>query len=81
MTTIKLTLPDQLAEEARNAGLLTSARLEQWLREQLKNQHIDELFSAMDRMGAVDEPSPLSPKEVALEIAALRADKSRGIAH
>ena len=81
MTTIKLTLPDQLAEEARSAGLLTSARLEQWLREQLKNQHIDELFSAMDRMGAVDEPSPLSPKEVALEIAALRADKSRGIAH
>ena len=81
MTTIQLTLPDQLAEEARSAGLLTSARLEQWLREQLKNQHIDELFSAMDRMGAVDEPSPLSPKEVALEIAALRADKSRGIAH
>ena len=81
MTTIHLTLPDQLAEEARNAGLLTSARLEQWLREQLKNQHMDELFSAMDRMSAVDEPSPLSPEEVALEIAALRADKSKGITH
>jgi len=75
MTTIQLTLPDQLAEEARIAGLLTSARLEQWLREQLKNQHIDELFTAMDRMGTVDEPSPLSPEEVALEIAALRAEK------
>ena len=58
---------------------MTSARLEQWLREQLKNQHIDELFSAMDRMSAVDEPSPLSSEEVALEIAALRADKSKGI--
>ena len=81
MTTIQLTLPDQLAEEARSAGLLTSARLEQWLREQLKNQHIDELFSAMDRMGAVDEPSPLSPEEVALEIVALRADKGLGYDH
>ena len=81
MTTIQLTLPDQLAEEARSAGLLTSARLEQWLREQLKNQHIDELFSAMDRMGAADEPSPLSPEEVALEIAAVRANKGLWYGH
>ena len=35
MTTIQITLPDQLAQDAQRAGLLASARLEQWLREQL----------------------------------------------
>ena len=80
MTTVQLTLPDQLAQEAKNAGLLTSARLEQWLREQLQRQHVDELFAAMDRMGAVDEPSLLSPEDLAVEIAALRAGRGTGTA-
>ena len=80
MTTVQLTLPDQLAQEAKNAGLLTSARLEQWLREQLQKQHVDELFAAMDRMGAVDEPNLISPEELAVEIAALRAGRGTGIA-
>lgn len=75
MTTVQITLPDQLAQEAQSAGLLSPARLERWLRDQLKAQRVDELFVAMDRMAAVDEPAVMSPEEVAREIAAMRAER------
>jgi hypothetical protein len=73
MTTVQITLPDELAQEAQRAGLLSPARLEQWLREQLKAQCVDELFVAMERMAAVDEPPPMSPEEVAAAVKAVRA--------
>ena len=75
MTTVQVTLPDQLAQEAQRAGLLSSARLEGWLRDQLKTQRVDDLFSAMDRMANVDVPTVMSPEEVAQEIAAMRAER------
>ena len=75
MATVEITLPDQLAQEARRAGLLSSERLEQWVREQLRAQRVEELFSAMDRMAAVDEPAFMSQEEVAQEIAAVRAER------
>jgi hypothetical protein len=75
MTTVEITLPDQLAQEARRAGLLSPARLERWLPEQLASQRVDELFSAMDRMAAVGEPAVMSPEEVAREMTTLRAER------
>jgi hypothetical protein len=75
MTTVQITLPDQLAQDAQRAGLLSSAKLEPWLRDQLRAQRIDEFFSAMDRMTAVDEPAVMSPEEVAHEMAAMRAER------
>ena len=36
MTTVQITLPDQLAEEARQAGLLSQPAIEKLLREQLQ---------------------------------------------
>ncbi len=75
MTTVQITLPDQLAQEAQRAGLLSSTQLECWLREQLKIQRVDELFSAMDRMAAIDQPAVMSPEEVAQEIATMRAER------
>ncbi len=78
MTTVQITLPDQLAQEAQRAGLLSSARLEQWLREQLKARQVDELFTAMDRMASVDAPAAMSPEDVAREIAAMRAERRAG---
>lgn len=77
MTTVEITLPDQLAKEAQRAGLLSSARLEKWLRDQLKNQRIDELFSAMDRMASVTDPPAMTPEEVASEMAAMRAERAQ----
>lgn len=75
MTTVQITLPDQLAQDAQRAGLLTSATIEQMLRQHLKAQRVDELITAMDRMAAVDEPAAMSPEEVAEEIRAMRAER------
>lgn len=75
MTTVQINLPDQLAQEAQRAALLSPARLEQWLRDQLKEQRIGELFSAMDRMAGVDEPAAMSPEEVAREITEMCAQR------
>lgn len=75
MTTIQITLPDQLAQDAQRAGLLSSPRVEQWLREQLDSQRVDELFAAMDRMANIDVPAAMSPEEVATEIATMRAQR------
>lgn len=75
MTTLRITLPDQLAQEARRAGLLSPERLEPWLRDQLKGQRVDELFLAMDRMAGVDSPAEMSPADVAHKIAIMRAER------
>jgi Arc/MetJ family transcription regulator len=80
MTTVQITLPDQLAQEAQRAGLLSPEALEKLLRDQLKAQHAVELFAAMDRMAAVDDPAYMSPEEVAEEIKAMRAER-RAKAH
>ena len=75
MTTVQFTLPDQLALDAQSAGLLNAVSVERMLREQLKLKHVDELFTAMDRMAAVDSPAAMSPEEVAEEIRAMRAER------
>ena len=75
MTTVQIPLPDQLALEAERAGLLSSELLEEWLRKQLKARAGEELFAAMDKMSTVDDPSYMSPKEVAEEIRAVRAER------
>jgi hypothetical protein len=75
MTTIEITLPDQLAQEAKRAGLLSSSAIERWIREQLEARHTDEFFAAMDRMAAVDEPAAMSPEQVAEEIRAMRSER------
>lgn len=74
MTTVHLILPDQLAQEAQRAGLLTPATLERWLREQLDARQIEGLFTAMDKMAAVDEPAIMSPEDLADEVARLKAE-------
>lgn len=74
MAIVQITLPDQLAQDAQHAGLLSPARLEKWLRDQLEGQRVDELFSAMDRMAGLDQPAVMSPEDVAQEIATMRAE-------
>ena len=74
MTTVQFTLPDHLALDAQSAGLLNAVSVERMLREQLKSKHVDELFTAMDRMAAVDSPAAMSPEEVAEEIRAKHAN-------
>ncbi len=75
MTEIQISLPDQLAGELQSAGLLDPERMETMLREQLRQQHIRELFEAMDRMAAVPDPPPMTPEEIQVEIDAVRAER------
>jgi hypothetical protein len=80
MTTVQINLPDELANDAQAAGLLSPEAIEAMLRARLKAQQTDELFEAMDRMAAVDTPAPMSPEEVAEEIRLMRSQKLAKIA-
>jgi len=75
MTTIEIKLPDQLARDAAEAGLLSPDAVEELFRERLKAQRVKELFEAMEIMHAVEDPPYMSPEEVAEEIKAMRAER------
>jgi hypothetical protein len=72
--TIELDLSDQLAEDARNAGLLSSEAIEALLRERLKKRGVGELLEMADRLAAVDLP-PMSEEEIQAEVDAVRAER------
>ena len=74
MTTLEITLPDQLAEEARRAGLLTQEAIEQLVREAIRRQALDELKESKARMAAVEGPE-MTPEEIQAEIKAARAER------
>jgi len=76
MTTLEITIPDELARDAQQAGLLSSERIAAMLGQQLKATRVDAFFAAMDRMAAVDEPAIMSPEEVAEELALLRGQRA-----
>jgi hypothetical protein len=77
MTTVRITLPDELAREAERAGLLAPEAVERMLRERLRTSQVSELFEAMDRMQAADEP-PMTPEEIQAEIRAARVARRGG---
>jgi hypothetical protein len=75
MTTVQITLPDQLAADAQRAGLLTPQALEALLREAIERREaVDQMFEAMDRIQAADLP-PMSEDEIQAEIDAVRAER------
>jgi hypothetical protein len=76
MTTVQITLPDALAEEAANAGLLTPERIERLLREQLRAERIERLQVARAKLAA-NPLAPMTPEEIAAEIEAYRNEQRR----
>jgi hypothetical protein len=72
-----LTLPETLAKEAEAVGLLRPEALEHLLREEIRRRQVGVLFAAADRLAALAEP-PLTPDEVAAEIAAARRERRAG---
>jgi len=76
MTTVevKLTLPDQLARDAKAAGLLTEPELERLVREALRERSLERLGAAMAKLAANPLP-PMSESEIQAEIEAYRAEK------
>ena len=76
MTTLELTLnlPDELAQQAKNAGLLTPDAIEALLREQLKQQAGDQLRALWARMPP-EELTPEIEQEIAAEVRSVRAER------
>jgi hypothetical protein len=75
MTNITVSLPDELAQQAQSAGLLRPDAIERLLREAMKKRQVDQLFTTMDKLAAL-QPA-LTEAEIDAEIAAARADRAR----
>jgi hypothetical protein len=71
MTTIQITLPDALAREATQAGLLMSGKMESILRERLRQERIERMKAARATLAAEPLP-PMTPEEINAEIDAYR---------
>jgi hypothetical protein len=76
MTKVQITLPDALAQEAMNAGLLAPQTIEHILRERLRADRIDRMQAARATLAA-EKRAAMTPEEVNAEIAAYRAEQQR----
>lgn len=76
MTTVQITLPDALAQEAAQAGLLAPEKIESLLRARLRAERIEGLQTARAKLAA-DPLPPMTPEEIQAEIAAYRAEQRR----
>jgi hypothetical protein len=73
MTEVTVTLPDDLAQQARLAGLLRPEALAALLRDAMRERRIERLFSTMDKLSQLKPP--LTEEEIATEIKAARAER------
>ncbi len=74
---LKLDLPDSLAKEAVNLGLLEPKALQNMLREAVRRRHIARLTEARERVAATGI-QPLTMQEIQDEIETDRAERSAG---
>ena len=79
MTTLEIKLSDQLADEARAAGLLTSEVIEQLIAQALRRKAFDRLLSLADRVEAAGVRG-MTPEEIGAEIKACRAERRNAAA-
>ncbi|HEX5418375.1 MAG TPA: hypothetical protein VFY39_00110 [Gammaproteobacteria bacterium] len=73
MTEVTVTLPDDLAQQARKAGLLRPEALAALLREAMREGRVERLFATMDKLAALEPP--LTEEEIAAEIEAARTER------
>lgn len=74
---LKLSLPDQLAEQARAAGLLTSEAIERLVRQAIRKaaiQRFTEIGKQLRESGGVE----ITPTEMESELKAVRAELREG---
>lgn len=81
MTTLelKLTLPDRLAQDAAQMGLLNPDSLQSLLREAVRNRRLAQLAEARERVAAAGIP-PLSLDEIQDEVDAYRTEQRNQLA-
>ena len=76
MKHIRISLPDDLAREAEAVGLFSPDQLEPLLRDAIREKRKERLRYAMKELATItDDEAALSPEDVALEIAAYRAER------
>lgn len=76
MTTVLITLPDALAQEAASAGLLAPEKIERILRERLRQERIERMKTARATLAA-QPMEPMTPEEINAEINAYRTEQRR----
>lgn len=74
MTTIQFSLPDDLAQKATKAGLLSAEAIQDMLREQLRRQAGETLREAWNRLPK-EELTPEVEQEVVEAVRAYRAEQ------
>ncbi len=76
MSEILLTLPDNLAGEAENKGMLKPEFVTSLLRTEIRRRRVNKLFAAADRLAELD--APVTGAEIEAEITVSRqADRSK----
>lgn len=71
MTELKVILPDNLARDARKAGLLTQKAIEELLRDAMRRRAARAFLSNAQRVAEAKIP-PLSEEEIQAEIEVVR---------
>jgi hypothetical protein len=75
MPALTITVPDRVAEQAKELGLLSEEALVSLIEEALvRRRQINDLFDAADRLSMPGLPA-MSTKELEAEIAAARASR------
>lgn len=73
MTNLTVTLPDELAQRARQAGLLSSQAIQRLLEEAVRRQAGRKLLEIAKRVQEAGIP-PMSMDEINAEVKAVRAE-------
>lgn len=74
MTELVVRLPDELAQRARNAGLLTDEAIQRLLEEAMRREAGHKLLAVAERVHAAGI-EPMSDEEMVAEVKAVRAER------
>jgi len=74
MTELVVTLPDDLAQRARNAGLLNDAAIQRLLEEAMRREAGRKLLATAEKLHAA-QIQPMSDEEIIEEVKAVRAQR------
>jgi post-segregation antitoxin (ccd killing protein) len=72
MTQVTVSLPDELAQRARNAGLLSDSAIRQLLEEAMRREAGRKLLKVADQIQATNI-APMSDEAILAEVKAVRA--------
>jgi post-segregation antitoxin (ccd killing protein) len=74
MTEVVVTLPDDLAQRARQAGLLSDASIRRLLEEAMRREAGAKLLAVAERVRAAGV-EPMTEEEILAEVHAVRAER------